>query len=240
MGTPFLTGFYSKDTIIELAYGAYKLEGTIGHWLLSISAGMTAFYSMRLVHAAFISKPQGTKKVYEGAHEPGPAMSIPLVLLAIASIYIGYVMKDVMIGVGSPFIEFVGKEAHHSMESEFIPVIVKWVPAILSLIGATLGIIIYPLSSTKVSKQFYTFLNNKWHFDQIYNSLIVKPVLTAGYSITYKILDRGLIEEVGPSGIVSQIGTLARESSRVQSGQIYHYCLVVLIGTIVFILYSSN
>ena len=238
MGTPFLTGFYSKDTIIEMAYGAYKVEGTMGHWLLTISAGMTAFYSMRLIYAAFIASPQGTKRVFESAHEPGIAMSLPLVILAIASIYIGYVMKDLMIGVGSPYIEFVGKETHHAMESEFMPVFIKWIPVILSGIGGVLGIAIYPLRSTKISKEIYTFLNNKWHFDQIYNAFVVKPLLSAGHNITYKILDRGLIEELGPSGIVSRIGILARESSKIQSGQIYHYCLVVLIGTIVLIMFA--
>ena len=86
---------------------------------------MTAFYSMRLIYAAFIASPQGTKRVFESAHEPRIAMSLPLVILAVASIYIGYVMKDLMIGVGSPYIEFVGKETHHAMESEFMPVFIK-------------------------------------------------------------------------------------------------------------------
>lgn len=80
---------------------------------------------MRLIYAAFIAPPQGTKQVMESAHEPGIAMALPLVILAIASIYIGYVMKDLMIGVGSPYIEFVGKETHHAMESEFMPVSIK-------------------------------------------------------------------------------------------------------------------
>jgi NADH-ubiquinone oxidoreductase chain 5 len=86
---------------------------------------MTAFYSMRLIYSAFYNTAQGTRGVMTHAAEPGIAMSIPLVVLMIASIYIGYVMKDVMIGVGSPYLDFVGKEAHHSMESEFIPTGVK-------------------------------------------------------------------------------------------------------------------
>ncbi len=86
---------------------------------------MTAFYSMRLLNAAFFSPAQGTKKVFEAAHEPGPAMTIPLVILTVASIYIGYVMKDVMVGVGSPYLEFGGQEAHHAMEAEMIPTGVK-------------------------------------------------------------------------------------------------------------------
>ena len=64
--------------------------------------------------------------------------------------------------------------------------------------------------------------------------------MKAGYDITYKILDRGLIEEVGPSGIVRMIGGITRTSSTIQSGQIYHYCLVLITGTIVMIIYSTN
>ncbi len=236
MGTPFLTGFYSKDAIIEFAYAAYNVQGTLGHWLLSLSAGMTAFYSMRLLHAAFFTTPQGTKTVLENAHEPGIAMSLPLVLLTICSIYIGYVMKDMMVGVASPYLEFVGKFDHHHIESEFMPTFIKWIPVIFSAIGAFLGIILYPFKSSSISKDLYTYLNNKWHFDLIYNSVFVKPIMDLGYSVTYKILDRGVIEEIGPSGIVNQISRLSRLSSIFQSGQIYHYCLIVLIGTILFIL----
>lgn len=86
---------------------------------------LTAFYSIRLINLAFFSPAQGDKKNYTLAHEPGKAMSIPLILLAIASIYIGYVMKDIVIGPGSPYIEFNGNAEHHSIESEFIPVGIK-------------------------------------------------------------------------------------------------------------------
>ena len=81
---------------------------------------MTAFYSMRLLYAAFFTTSQGNKKVLENAHEPSFAMTIPLVILAVFSIYIGYLMRDLFVGVGSPFLEFVGQEKHHGVESEFI------------------------------------------------------------------------------------------------------------------------
>lgn len=121
MGFPFLTGYYSKDAIIEMSYAAYTVTGTFGHYLLTVSAMLTAFYSMRVINQAFIQEAQGSKEVYEGAHEPGIQMSIPLLILGIASIYIGYVMKDIVMGPGSPYIDFVGTSAHHSIESEFIP-----------------------------------------------------------------------------------------------------------------------
>jgi len=85
---------------------------------------MTAFYSMRLINIGFTQEPQGDKKTFELAHEPSSRMSIPLVILGILSIFIGYVMKDVVMGPGSPFLEFdesAVTAGHHPIESEFIP-----------------------------------------------------------------------------------------------------------------------
>ena len=86
---------------------------------------LTAFYSIRLINVGFYSEAQGDKKTYEKAHEPGVQMSIPLIVLGVASIYIGYVMKDMLIGPAAPYIEFQGSVGHHSIESEFIPTGVK-------------------------------------------------------------------------------------------------------------------
>jgi len=86
---------------------------------------LTAFYSIRLINIAYLSDAQGNKKTYESAHEPGLAMSIPLFILAFASILVGYIMKDVVIGPGSPYIEFPMNYNHLSIESEFIPVLIK-------------------------------------------------------------------------------------------------------------------
>ncbi len=102
----------------------------------SISAMLTAFYSMRLINIGFIQDAQGDRKTYEKAHEPGAAMTIPLLVLGVASIYVGYVMRDMIIGPGAPYIEFEGGYKHHSMETEFIPSAIKWVPVVLSIAGA--------------------------------------------------------------------------------------------------------
>ena len=103
---------------------------------------LTAFYSMRLINIGFIQDAQGDRKTYEKAHEPGAAMTIPLLVLGVASIYVGYVMRDMIIGPGAPYIEFEVSEVrslgyrHHSMETEFIPSAIKWVPVVLSIAGA--------------------------------------------------------------------------------------------------------
>jgi len=86
---------------------------------------LTAFYSIRLINLAFFSPAQGDKSTFSKAHEPGLSMSLPLLLLGFASIFIGFLMKDIVIGPGSPFIEFQGGIGHHSIESEFIPTAIK-------------------------------------------------------------------------------------------------------------------
>ena len=235
MGTPFLTGFYSKDGVIEVAYGSYNIEGTLGHWLLCLSAGFTGFYSMRLLFAAFLADSQGNRQVLTLAHDPKWYMTLPLILLAILSLYIGFLMKDIVVGFGSPFVVFGGKELHHSIECEFIPVLIKWMPVIFSFLSGFLGIFLYPLTSLSISKSTYRFFFNKWNLDFIYNYIIVKFLMFIGYSIIYKILDQGLILDFGAEGCRRFIKKLTFFNSGVQSGQLSHYSLTFIIGSIFFV-----
>ena len=86
---------------------------------------LTAFYSIRLINIAFLQEAQGDRETYKKAHEPGAAMTIPLLILGVASIYIGYIMKDLVVGPGTPFIEFEGGYGHSSIEAEGIGVLEK-------------------------------------------------------------------------------------------------------------------
>jgi NADH-ubiquinone oxidoreductase chain 5 len=103
MGFPFLTGFYSKDVILELAYGSFTFEGRFVHFLGSLAAFFTAYYSIRLLSLTFLRPTNGSRIVYEGIHESPIKMAAPLVILSIASIFIGYVSRDMMIGLGTDF-----------------------------------------------------------------------------------------------------------------------------------------
>jgi len=103
MGFPFLTGFYSKVVILELAYGSFTIEGHFAHWLGCISAFFTAFYSFRLICLTFLKEPNASRKIMEGVHEAPFAMALPLFLLSIGSIFIGFITKDMMIGLGTDF-----------------------------------------------------------------------------------------------------------------------------------------
>ena len=101
MGFPFLTGFYSKDVILEIAYAKYTLSGHFAHWLGTLAAFFTAFYSMRLLYLTFLAEPNGYKRVLQGAHDAPFNMAFPLFILCLGSIFLGYVTKDMIIGVGT-------------------------------------------------------------------------------------------------------------------------------------------
>ena len=144
MGFPFLTGFYSKDVILEIAYAKYSLHGTFAHWLGVLSAGITAFYSFRLIYLTFISNPNGYKNAMQNAHDAPLPMAIPLFILCIGSIFVGYLTKDLFIGLGTPFWNnaiFIAPENLTMIDAEFIPTYIKWLPVIVSLFGAILSMI---------------------------------------------------------------------------------------------------
>ena len=103
IGIPFLTGFYSKDAILEVAYAKYSNVGHFAYYLGSLGAFFTAFYSIRLVYLCFLSAPNGYRHSIINAHESSILISFPLGILAIPSIFLGYIIKDVFIGLGSPF-----------------------------------------------------------------------------------------------------------------------------------------
>ena len=242
MGFPFLTGFYSKDAILEFAQASFTFNGYFAYWLGTISAFFTAFYSLRLLYYTFLTNTNSNIKVFKLAHESPWNMSLPLLILAFGSIFIGYCFKDMFIGMGTPFFSnaiFVMFDHYKVAEAEFLDPILKWIPVILSFIAATIAIILYStyshitynFTTSKWGAIIYTFLNNKWHFDYIYNSLIVKPVLNFSNTTTYKIIDRGLVELIGPQGIIITLGKVTTNLSNIQSGIIYNYAFVIFIGT---------
>jgi NADH-ubiquinone oxidoreductase chain 5 len=104
LATPFLTAFYSKDLILELAYGSYSFSGTYAFVLGTVTAGITAFYSVRLLSLVFFTVPNGSKVNYANTHETKLAVIIPFIILALFSIFFGYVASDLFVGVGSDFL----------------------------------------------------------------------------------------------------------------------------------------
>lgn len=241
LATPYLTGFYSKDLILELAYGSYSFSGTYAYVLGTLSAGLTAFYSFRIVSLVFLTVPNGPKVSYLNSHEANLAVIVPLTILAMFSIFFGFIFSDLFVGVGSDFFGnslFVHPNNVTIIEAEFsLPIIIKLLPAILSLIGAVSAVLLYnknaefavSLTETPLGRKIYTFINGKWLIDVVYNYYIIGFGLQVGYNIS-KVLDRGVIELVGPTGISSLLNNNAKNISKLDTGTITTYSIYITLG----------
>lgn len=246
MGFPFLTGFYSKDIILEVAFAKYTTVAHFAYWLGCFAAFCTAFYSIRLLYLTFLAEPNGKKPIIEHAHESGWKILLPLGILAIPSIFIGYLTKDFFIGLGSDFWGFAiiqNPFAFQLIDAEFLPHTYKLIPLILSCSGAILAYLLYTfniekLYSLKISAlglNFYNFFNRKWYFDRFYNEIISQHILNFGFNFSYKNIDRGIIEYFGPYGITNEISQASKKMLTVQSGFLYHYTFSILLGITILI-----
>jgi len=245
LATPWLTGFYSKDLIIELAYGQYSFSGTYAYILGSLTAGITAFYSFRLISLVFLTVPNGPKNSYLNSHEANLAVIVPLFVLALFSIFFGFVFSDLFVGVGSDFFAnslFIHPNNISIIEAEFsLPILIKLLPSILSLFGALLAILLYHKGTSFVidltetsaflslGRKIYTFLNGKYLFDVIYNNYITTVGLQLGYTIS-KVIDRGVIELLGPHGLSNIFTNTGNNISKLDSGIITTYALYFTLG----------
>lgn len=246
VGFPFLTGFYSKDVILEVAYARYTLSGNFAYLLGSVCVLFTSYYSFRLLFLTFLAPTATFKSSLKTVHDAPFIMAFPLMLLALGSIFVGYLARDMMIGLGTPFWSnalFVLPKNSVLLESEFIPQTQKFLPLISTGAGAVLAYIFnisqvwtsYRLKMTNAGKQLYRFLNKRWFFDKVYNDFISENALKFGYTVSFKTLDKGTFEILGPSGIAHSFLNLAQYISRLQSGLVYHYAVVMLLGIVILI-----
>lgn len=249
MGMPFLTGFYSKDVILEIGYGTYSNVSHFAYWLGSFAAFCTAFYSIRLLALCFLSEPNGPRNLILSASESSWTIGSVLGILALPSIFIGYLGRDLFIGLGTNFWGnsiFVLPKHLSLIDAEFMPTSIKLLPLCLSVLGGLLSFLLYYrhskflflLKTSLSGRAVYTFLNRKWLFDKIFNEVISQNVLDFGYHFTYKSIDRGLVESLGPFGLSSTILSQVRQNRSWQSGYLYHYSLVLVLGIFVLCIIS--
>ena len=246
LGFPFLSGFYSKDLILEVAFASFSETGHFAYWLGTIGAFFTAFYSTRLIFFAFLSETNAYKNIIKNAHDVPLEMGFSLGLLAFGSIFIGYISKDMFVGLGSNFWNnsiYINPLNNQFIDAEFLPIFFKILPVILSFLGLFSAFYLYFLKfkflyNIKISPYglyFYNFLNRKWYFDKIYYEFINQYVLQIGYNFTYKMIDKGLIEMCGPYGLTTIFSFLSQRIILLQTGYIYHYSLIMLVATIFLI-----
>ena len=224
MGLPFLTGFYSKDFILELAFDKYLLSFAL--WLGLGAAFFTAYYSFRLVYFTFVEKPMSSKRTLQKAHEGHWNLITPLVILLVGSLAIGYFSQFFIIRDVSP---------------PMIPTDSKWLPTILSVSGGVLGLYSYltfkkgwSISLSSLYMISYAFINSAWQFNYVINHFIVKPFWKFGLNITYNKVDRQLLEFIGPEGLLLSLSKSSSRSSLFQSGWLMNYLLIFILFITVY------
>nr|YP_009549858.1 NADH dehydrogenase subunit 5 [Cladosiphon okamuranus]AYW52572.1 NADH dehydrogenase subunit 5 [Cladosiphon okamuranus] len=238
MGMPFLTGFYSKDVILEASYATYSSAAHFAYWLGSFAAFCTAFYSIRLLALCFLSEPNGSRLLILSASEGSWPMGIVLGILAVPSIFIGYLSKDLFIGLGTDFwgnALFCLPDNLSIIDAEFMPTGIKILPLCFSIMGGLASFILYrnytydifSFKTSLLGRKLYTFFNRKWLFDKLYNDLLTQNMLDFGYHFTYKTIDRGLIESLGPFGLSNVLMDQVTKSRIWHSGYLYHYLVIL-------------
>ena len=230
------------------------MNGNFAYWLGGVCVLLTSYYSFRLCFLTFFTESKALKPQIEKSHDAPFIMAIPLMILAIGSIFVGYCGKDMMIGIGTTFwgnALFTLPESSNILESEFIPQSVKLLPFFFTMLGVVLAFLFnanenkfvshwatkkaYTFKISKIGRQFYSMLNKRWFFDKVYNDIFAQKALDFGYQISFKRLDKGTFEILGAQGICSVFSKATRELSLLQSGMIYHYAFVMVIGLTLFI-----
>lgn len=319
LGLPWLSGFYSKDLILELAFGNYKFSSLFAFILGTLTAFLTAFYSTRLINLVYLTKPNANKNSYLNIHSENSIVILPLSILALFAIFLGFIGSD-FVGLGSDFFGnslFYHPSHLNIIEAEFsLPLYIKLMPTLLSLLGGCLAIYIYHYGYNyltgftfpfdkhaevcKVSGEYtsalvkyklvklspatppikdtveagdngistilprvnikeaprhintgarinsslfinsYTFLNGKYLLDNIFNNYFISGGLKFGFTIS-KLLDKGIIELIGPFGLTEGSYSASYSLSKLDTGVITTYALYITLGliSILFILFTS-
>ena len=245
---PFMTGFYSKDFIIESAYGQYYFSGTAVYFVSTIGAMFTTLYSVKVLYLTFLTNPNGPLINYKHAHEGDIFMSLPLIILAVFSIFFGYITKDIFIGLGTSFFIdnslFIHPSHEILLDTEFaVPTLFKILPLILTVSLSVLSLVLCEfipkvLTQFKLSRlgyNIFSFFNQRFLIELFYNRYITDMVLKLGGQTT-KVLDKGSIELIGPYGLEKGLISLSSKISKLDTGVITSYALYILVGLTFYIL----
>ena len=245
---PFMTGFYSKDFILESAYGQFYFSGTVVYYIATIGAMFTTLYSVKVLYLTFLTNPNGPSANYSIAHEGDIFMSLPLIILAVFSIFFGYITKDIFIGLGSGFYGdnslFIHPTHEIMLDTEFaVPTIFKLLPLIFTVTLSVSAIVLSEflpklLISFKFSRLGYNifgFFNQRFYIELFYNKYITGLILDMGGQTT-KVIDKGSVELLGPYGLEKGLINLSRNIASLDTGVITSYALYILIGFIFYFL----
>lgn len=250
-GVPFFAGYYSKDIILEAAYGAHTSVGQFA-WVLGIIAAlMTAFYSWRLLILTFHGKTRADHHAYDHAHESPPSMMVPLIVLAVGAVFSGWYAADWFVGEGREVFwhhalvaSSLGEEgaiakAHH------VEGLVKHLPTLVGLLGILSAFVVYlvkPGSAEKIAAAFkplHQLFFRKWYFDEIYDAVFVQPSFKLG-RFFWKQGDGAVIDAYGPDGVSSFTACMSAYLRRLQTGYVYHYAFAMVIALVAAVIWLQR
>jgi NADH-quinone oxidoreductase subunit L len=258
-GFPFTAGYFSKDAIIEAAFASDRTGAYYGFLLTTAAAGLTSFYSWRLVFLTFFGAPRwaaaGPGSGHEFAahdheadgheghalhpHESPIVMLIPLGVLAIGALFAGVGFAHDFIGKGaSEFWQsalFLGPDNHILAQREEVPQFAKQLPTLLMVLGFLVAVLFYVLAPAipgqlaRGARPLYELLLNKWYFDKFYDVIFVRPAFWLG-RLFWEGGDGAIIDRLGPDGVAARVVDVTGRVVKLQSGYIYHYAFAMLVG----------
>ena len=235
-GFPFLSGFYSKDAIIEFAFLRGSSLGMFAAAIGVFTALLTSIYSWRLIFKTFHGNYNNSKVSFENMHESPLVMLIPLIILAIGAIFAGIAFKSLFIGHELSY-EFWGSSIKfiEPLSKDHPPNWFLFLTPMLVVLSIPFSYYLFVINKSftnelvRMNKPFYEFLLNKWYFDEIYDFIFVKTSKNLGRFL-WKKIDGSIIDKFGPDGISKLIKYFSLRAVKFQSGFIYQYAFVMLIG----------
>ncbi len=240
-GMPFFAGYYSKDMILEAAYADHTNFGMFAFWCGIIAAFLTAFYSWRLLIMTFHGKPRADDKVMSHVHESPAVMVVPLVVLAFGALFAGFFFYPGF--VGEIRAEFWGESLRILPENDtvgaahHVPQWVKLLPIFVGLGGIFMAYVCYlwkpsiPARCVAAFAPIHKLFFNKWFVDEAYDKIFVRPAFVLG-SFFFKKGDGVIINAGGVDGLSNASDTVAKVLSRFQTGYVFHYVFVMVMGVL--------
>ena len=237
MGVPFLSGFYSKDFIMETSLITSTSVGFFCYISQIAASFFTAFYSFRLIYLVFFTKNRGyVVSLHKKTHDMDLTMFFPLLILGFCSIFVGYYAKDLFIGLGSEFLKnsilILPNHSYH-FTVEFLNYKLKLIPFFNILISLSF-FLVYINYKSSYFNFVYNFFNRKGYFDYIYNYYFANSFLTYNFIHLYNT-DKGILETIGPYGLSNVLEKTSWFQFKNQSGLIFHYSAHILFSLVFLI-----
>ncbi len=239
IGFPYLSGYYSKESILENAFYASNGIAYFAYLVGILTALLTAFYSWRLLFLTFHGENRSNNKTYDHAHESPLVMTAPLFILAIGSIFSGIFFADYFIGYYKK--EFWDNAILLTESShKYLPLTQSLISKSAVAIGILVCVLIYSNNLNRAKNlsynldPLYSLSKNKWYVDELYHKVFVLTFFKLA-NFFWKKGDEKTIDGLGPNGVSWIISKSSSYVSLFQSGYLFHYAFAMLGGLVIIL-----